>query len=135
MDERPDTSHGERRQVPRQKSFLRGQVLFNNRRNAVDCLIRDISTRGARLIFSTSATTPDALEVFIPQKDQTLHAQVIWRSSSEIGVEFRQPQQAETPPDEGNLADRVQRLEAELAALKRLVRRMKADADADADVA
>jgi hypothetical protein len=39
-------------------------------RNAVDCLIRDISPYGARLIFSDAVTTPDVLELYIPQKEQ-----------------------------------------------------------------
>ena len=42
----------ERRRIPRQKSFLRGMIYFNNRRSVADCLIRDISPYGARLIFS-----------------------------------------------------------------------------------
>ena len=56
----------ERRKVTRQKSFLRGMIYFNNRRNVVDCLIRDISPYGARLIFSDAVTTPDQLDVYIP---------------------------------------------------------------------
>ena len=49
----------ERRSVSRQKSFLQGRIFFNNRRTSVDCLIRDISPYGARLIFSDAVTTPD----------------------------------------------------------------------------
>lgn len=130
-----EAEHGERRRVPRQKSFLRGQILFNNRRNAVDCLIRDISSHGARLIFSAPVTTPDMLDVHIPQKEQTLRAHVVWRSSSEVGVEFRQGSQVEQSADGGDLGERVQRLEAEVASLRRMIRKLKADADPDADVA
>ncbi|MFL6934868.1 MAG: hypothetical protein ACJ8EJ_09505, partial [Xanthobacteraceae bacterium] len=38
----------QRRKSSRQKSFLHGCIYFNNRRSAVDCLIRDISREGAR---------------------------------------------------------------------------------------
>src|SRR3954468_4558451 len=69
----------ERRRIPRQKSFLRGMIYFNNRRSVADCLIRDISPYGARLIFSDAVTTPDLLDLYIPQKEQTLRSQVIWR--------------------------------------------------------
>ena len=69
----------ERRQSTRQKSFLRGCVYFNNRRSATDCLIRDISPTGARLIFSDTVSIPDLVELYIPQKEQSLRARVQWR--------------------------------------------------------
>src|SRR4029078_13471884 len=85
----------ERGKVSRNKSFLRGMIYFNNRRNVVDCLIRDISPYGARLIFSDSVTTPDVLELYIPKKEQTLRVQVIWRHGQEVGVAFAQAAQIE----------------------------------------
>jgi len=133
----------ERRRTARQKSFLRGMIYFNNRRNAVDCLIRDISPYGARLIFSDSVTTPDVLELYIPQKEQTLRVHVIWRHGQEVGVAFAQAAHvdpAAEPGDPGSspgqaLAERVARLEMEIAGLKRILKKMKADAGPEFDVA
>jgi hypothetical protein len=133
----------ERRRVARQKSFLRGSIHFNNRRSVVDCLIRDISPYGARLIFSDTVTTPDVLELYIPQKEQTLRVHVIWRHGQEAGVAFAQHMQmephAEAAPTDaaasGPLAERVAKLEAEITALKRVLRKMKADAGPEFDVA
>src|SRR5438105_14060505 len=85
----------ERRRITRQKSFLRGMIYFNNRRSVADCLIRDISPYGARLIFSDVVTTPDVLDLYIPQKEQTLRSQVIWRVGHEVGVAFPQAIHAE----------------------------------------
>src|SRR5215212_3708774 len=101
----------ERRKATRQKSFLRGMITFNNRRNVVDCLIRDISPHGARLIFSDAVTTPDALDLYIPQKEQTLRIHVIWRHGAEVGVAFAQAQ-TEPAAGAGELSERVARLEA-----------------------
>jgi hypothetical protein len=124
---------GERRKAARQKSFLRGCIYFNNRRNAVDCLVRDISPTGARLIFSDAITTPDVVDLYIPQKEQTLRAHVSWRHGSELGVGF---EKSATPADDGHdLADRVQRLETEIAGLKRMLKKLKAEFDSDADAA
>ena len=109
----------ERRRIARQKSFLRGMIYFNNRRSVVDCLIRDISPHGARLIFSDTVTTPDALDLHIPQKEQTLRSHVIWRHGQEVGVAFAQATEMDQPAEAGDLAERVQRLEDEVAALKR----------------
>ena len=125
---------GERRKAARQKSFLRGCIYFNNRRSAVDCLVRDISPTGARLIISDSITTPDVVELYIPQKQQTLRAHIHWRPGSELGVAFGATAE---PADAGNqeLAQRVQKLEAEIAALKRVLKKIKSEIETDADAA
>jgi len=123
----------ERRRVARQKSFLRGMIYFNNRRSVVDCLIRDISPYGARLTFSDSVTTPDMLDLYIPQKEQTLRSQVIWRHGQEVGVAFPQAGAAEAVPEPGDLAERVARLESEVASLKRILKKLKTDSGPDPD--
>jgi len=133
MPTNPERRNSERRNAARQKSFLRGLIYFNNRRQAVDCLVRDISGTGARLIFSDAVTTPDIVDLYIPQKDQTLRAHVQWRHGCEVGVSFTA--QAGQPLDSGDLAERVAKLEVEIAALKRMLKKMKADADPDFDAA
>ena len=131
----------ERRRSARQKSFLRGAIHFNNKRNVVDCLIRDISPYGARLIFSDAVTTPDVLELYIPQKEQTLRIQVIWRHGQEVGVAFARAAQIEPATETGEpapgagLAERVARLEMEIVGLKRILKKMKTDAGPEFDVA
>ena len=76
-------------------------IYFNNRRNVVDCLIRDISPYGARLIFSDAVTTPDVLDLYIPQKEQTLRIHVIWRHGQEVGVAFAQAAQMDPAAETG----------------------------------
>src|SRR3954463_4993363 len=125
----------ERRRIARQKSFLRGMIYFNNRRNAVDCLVRDISPYGARLIFSAAVTTPDVLDLYIPQKEQTLRIHVIWRHGQQVGVAFAQPTQMDPGADPADLAKRVARLEIEIAGLKRMLKKIKTDAGPESDVA
>jgi PilZ domain len=128
----------ERRIAQRQKSFLRGCIYFNNRRSATDCLIRDISPTGARLIFSDTVTVPDMVDLYIPQKDQMLRAQVQWRHGDEVGVGFPAATKAKpgsAAPAGEDLAERVKNLEAEVAKLKRVLKRLKADVAGDADEA
>jgi hypothetical protein len=110
----------ERRQLSRHKSLLRGCIYFNKSRSSLDCLVRDMSAVGARLVFSSNVSVPDIVQLYIPQKEQTLHAQVQWRHGDEVGIVF-----ATTARDQGGLASRVEKLEAELAALRRSVNRLK----------
>jgi hypothetical protein len=117
----------ERRQVPRHKSLLRGRVYFNNRNSTAECLVRDISAHGARLIFADEVLIPEIVELYIPAKEQMLRAQVIWRNANESGVAFANHQQMARPADAENLADRVQKLEHEIEVLKRFIKRLKAE--------
>src|SRR5512144_900857 len=122
----------ERRRTVRQKSFLRGCIYFNNRRTVVDCLIRDISEGGARLQFSDAISIPDSFELYIPQKEQTLRAKVERRHGMELGVSFTDFARAPAnsgPADVAELTDRVRRLETDVAALRRMLKRLKADVD------
>ncbi len=126
----------ERRQAIRQKSFLRGCVYFNKRRGALDCLIRDYSDHGARIIFSETVNVPDMVDLYIPQKEQTVRARVQWRSGDEIGLAFPDALRAADGSSDGELALRVARLESEVAGLRRLVKKLRAEIasgdDADA---
>jgi len=124
----------ERRRATRQKSFLRGCVYFNNRRNAFDCLIRDISDGGARIIFSDTVSVPDVVELYIPQKEQNMRARVQWRHGDEIGLAFPDALRAADGTSEGELAARVGHLEGEVAALKRLLNKLKRDVSGGEDV-
>ena len=131
-----DVRSTERRRIVRQKSFLRGLIYFNNRRSVADCLIRDISALGARLVFADAVNTPDLLDLYIPQKEQTLRSQVVWRHGHEVGVAFPQASHAEPAlSGSGDLVDRVARLESEIAVLKRALNKLKADAGTDPEIA
>jgi hypothetical protein len=117
----------ERRRVPRQKSLLRGRIYFNNRNSTAECMVRDISTHGARVIFADEVSIPDVVELYIPQKDQNLRAHIVWRHANEAGIAFAVPEQAESPPESGDLTERVQKLEREIELLKRVVKKLKSE--------
>jgi hypothetical protein len=113
----------ERRKNVRQKSFLQGRIYYNNRRSSLDCLVRDISEQGARLRFSEAVTIPDALELYIPNRNETRRARIQWRLNDEVGVEFCDEHVA-APASQGDLEARVHRLENDVATLQRKVREL-----------
>jgi hypothetical protein len=129
------TDKGQRRRVARQKSFLRGCIYFNSRRASVDCLIRDISSQGARILISSSVNIPDTVELYIPQKAQTLRARVEWRHNEDIGLVFTEADLGlKIRPQANELTQRVAQLEDEINSLRRMFKRMKSEAE-DSDVA
>jgi hypothetical protein len=119
---------GERRISRRSKSFLRGFVYVSKRRGALACLIRDMSEKGARIIFSDNVTLPDVVELYIPQREQTLRARVQWRRSDEIGLAFMaDDREPEVAPTAGEVMQRVALLEAEISSLRTVLKRLKRD--------
>jgi hypothetical protein len=125
----------ERRHATRKKSFLRGCVYFNKRRGAMDCLIRDLSEAGARIIFSSAVNVPDVVELYIPQKEETIRARVKWRHGDEVGLAFPAvARAAEAPADDGDLAQRVEKLETEIAALRRMLKQLRNELAATGEV-
>ena len=121
----------------RQRTFLKGTLYYDNRRASIDCVIRDMSDSGARLMFEHPATVPDTVELFIPHKQQTLQASVRRREPKEIGIEFSAVNSIEAGSgSDDNLQQRVEMLEAEISALKRLVAKLRAkEMSHDLDVA
>jgi hypothetical protein len=119
---------GERRGSRRSKSFLRGFVYVSRKRGALACLIRDLSEKGARIIFSDTVTLPDVVELYIPQREQTLRARVQWRRNDEIGLGFSAADRAaEASPSATEVAQRLALLEAEIVSLRALLKRLKAE--------
>jgi hypothetical protein len=111
----------------RQRTFLKGTLYFDNRRASIECVVRDISNSGARLTFDHPANVPDNVELFIPNKQQTLRARVQRRAPNEIGIAFEVARSLEPRrASDAELQERVETLEAEIAALKRLVAKLKA---------
>ena len=113
----------ERRAHPRHKAFIKGRIYFNNRLSSMDCIVRETSEQGARLEFSANVTLPDAFELYLPNKDQYFRAHVIWRKANDIGVAWTPEKtinpRSETVGTDHHLADRVTRLEREMAALQK----------------
>ena len=124
----------EKRSKPRQRSLLHGYVYFDDSPCAVECTVREISDAGARLKFDTPQLAVDSFELDIPIRGRKLRAAVKWQRDSEMGVVFADAAEtalAPTPAAAGatgsreELGMRVLRLETEIAALQRLVKRLQ----------
>ena len=123
--------NAEHRGWPRQKTFLRGKLYYNNRLNVVDCLIRDVSEGGARLVIPEGIAIPDDVELHIPHKDQTFFTRIVWRRGQEIGATFLNGSRSKAD----DVMARLGRLEDEVSALKRIIKKLKADSGLETDVA
>ncbi len=78
-----------RRNAPRLRTVLTGTVVFDDRKIAVSCNIRDISDTGARIAFGALVSIPDEFTLEIPSKRRRYNAQAMWRRGLEMGIVFR----------------------------------------------
>jgi len=122
----------ERRALPRQKTFIKGRLYFNNRLNSTDCIIRDVTEKGARLEVPESVAIPDAFELYVPNRHEQFQARIEWRRGGTVGVTLsaesaskrKAAESASKRKSEGegardqSLADRVAKLEETIAALQ-----------------
>ncbi|HEY7386023.1 MAG TPA: PilZ domain-containing protein [Beijerinckiaceae bacterium] len=128
-----------KRIATRQRSFLKGRVIYNGGQTNLECLIRDISATGARLEFSSSVTLPDRFDLYLPHREETCKAHIQWRRGEEIGVAFDAIESAgptpagapvASPAAPQDVAVRLQQLEAEAALMRMLLTQMRAELDA-----
>jgi hypothetical protein len=75
----------ERRALIRHKTFIKGRIYFNNRLSSMDCIVRDVTEKGARLQVSESVVLPDTFELYLPNKDEHFRAQAQWRKGLSSG--------------------------------------------------
>ena len=128
----------ERRTSARQRTVMRGCIYYDKRSAAADCLVRDVSDSGARLELSENVVIPDLIELYIPKKEETYHARVLWRHDNEVGVAYvggrSDPgtHNLKTPVERGQkgveLEDRVQKLEAEIVSFRHTIKSLVEDA-------
>lgn len=120
----------ERRHTPRHRTFLQGRVFYNNRRQSADCIIRELTEEGARLSFTDPVALPHAFELHIPNRDQTLRVETVWNHGTDVGVSFARQEMHAAPalapaahaaPHEQTMLERIEKLEKELAALRRRI--------------
>jgi PilZ domain-containing protein len=113
----------EKRDAPRRKCYLRAFVYFEGRGAAVNCVVRDISDSGARLQFDKPLGLTELLDLHIPAKGQSFHAEQRWHDGDKIGVVFRTT--AKKNGDDVGVDRRVGRLQAEISALKKSIKHLQ----------
>ena len=78
----------ERRRVRRIPVFKNAKVVFHT--TLRDCVVRDLSSLGARLAFVSASYLPDNFSLTFDNARTLRGCRVAWRTGTEVGVEFQQ---------------------------------------------
>lgn len=87
------TEGDDRRWHIRRVSRLQARVIINDRSPALECTVRDLSARGARLVVATSCALPSTFELELPNLQLRVKARLVWSRAEQHGVMFVWPQQ------------------------------------------
>jgi PilZ domain len=117
----------ELRRAERIRSFLRAQIIFNNRMSTIDCVIKNISTSGAKVALSSSLAVPTEFDIDIPQKGRSHRARLVWRDNDAIGIEFLDVIRpgSGAPPPTATPESRLHNLQLENAELKGKIKSLR----------
>lgn len=83
-----DPSQGDTRENARKKVLKGGTVAYSGRQVTLPCIVRDISSTGARLRIDSKTNVPDTFELLIELDGLEAPCQVMWRKGQEVGVAF-----------------------------------------------
>lgn len=78
----------ERRHEDRQRTLKSGKIVFNNKRSVIDCLIRNLSDRGACLQIDSSNGIPEQFELQIEATRNLQPCRMVWVTDTRLGIEF-----------------------------------------------
>jgi len=72
------------RSKPRQGTLKEGRIIFNHRRSVIDCVVRNLSERGALLLVPHVAGIPQTFDFCVG--DETHAAHVVWAGKDRLGI-------------------------------------------------
>jgi hypothetical protein len=76
-----------KRTAERRRSFKGAQISFGGLTAAIDCVVRNYSETGARLMVESQLGVPDRFEL-VREGAPKRKCHVVWRQGSELGVVF-----------------------------------------------
>jgi hypothetical protein len=80
----------ERRSERRRRSLLTGLLKFNRDFCVLECVVRDVSSGGARLRFGgDTIPVPTQFDVMVGEGGDWQPAEIRWRGATEVGIALR----------------------------------------------
>ena len=109
----------DRRTSARARTYLGGQIAFNNRSSTLDCLVRNMSRSGAKIELASTVIVPGKFDITIHHRGDSRRAQIVWRTQTEAGIIFLEAESASVISIQG--ARQIKQLERVQASLERRV--------------
>ena len=109
----------DRRKCQRRRTYLCGRIAFNTRTSTTDCLIRNLSPRGALLEFPGGMVPPFEIDLCILSRGESRRAHLVWSNTRQAGFRLSEP--ANDAVISIETARLIRKLKADRAALKKRI--------------
>lgn len=109
----------DRRKNQRGPTYLAAQIVFNGRASTTDCLVRNLSSQGAKIAFGDGVAIPGEFEITIHRRAETRRVRIVWRNETQAGIHFLHSASKTFVSLEA--ARRIHKLEADKEALTQRV--------------
>ena len=110
----------DRRQGARDKVIYGGVAEIDERGTTRDCVVRNISDKGASLEFSNVVQLPrERVSLRIARKGRSFLAKVVWWRDNFVGVAFSPEAPSELPVSD--IAERLRKIEIKKRQLQRRI--------------
>jgi hypothetical protein len=77
-----------RRASPRARSLLTGKIVIDDASVSHDCVIRNLSAKGARVRLAGAINLPGAVGLLVVKEGLLFDATIAWRRGEQIGLAF-----------------------------------------------
>jgi PilZ domain len=111
----------DRRHEVRDRVFLGGVAEINDSGSTMDCVVRNLSDRGACVELESAAKIPDEMRVTIARKGRSYLTRMIWRHANRVGLAFK-TMVTDAPVDDFDV--RLRRSEAKKRQLQRRIKEL-----------
>ena len=90
----------DRRQSFRNRVYYGGELAFNGRKSTLTCIVRNFSTRGAKIEIEGSAVLPDKLDFTVERAGLSLDVHGLERGFDAAGLDAREIEQRVDEPEQ-----------------------------------
>jgi hypothetical protein len=108
----------QKRTTLRVRTVLKAEIRYNDGLIRMPCIVRDISDGGARIELPSEVAIPEHVDLYLEKKKQIRCATIKAMRGRELHVAFNDTPAQQTEP---SIAERLKRLEADVAELRALV--------------
>lgn len=106
----------ERRKQQRRKTYLGGQTVYQRRYCVIDCLVRNLSQDGARLVLADGEwILPSEFDLLIPHRTDSRPARIVWRKQADVGVQLLDYVEGRSSVEAGRRIDALKKQNIALA--------------------